>query len=351
MSTTKDNILGGVGFDAKKKQFTQPQSSGLLGGVGFDANSGKLVQQQPSSTPSVPSTPATTPSATPGSTETAAPWGDGSFTEWYLGELNKQHASDEERFADEEKRLERNRVMATIGDGLSAFHEAYAKARGVEPMTSGAGLSQRLRDRYDRLMAERNANRKAYLNGYLEMMRQKRADAVADENAQYRRDSIALRQQREENQKEMNSAKLKYWDAKQKGETEKAEYYSKLYELVANGMTEKDARVALGIEPKTTYTVTDKHDSSGKNTTTVTTRTGNPDVANQRIDDVNARQTPPAASSTGGGGTKSGGKKSGSKSGSSSSGTSSAPSGGKGKGYGSGSGNKNKQTGSKGRGY
>lgn len=192
-----------------------------------------------------------------------------------------------EELEEEERKQKRNETLARIGDGIGAFHDAYSYARGVKPLER-SNMSEKSRQRYEKLRAEWNQDRDSYVNAVLRQAQERRADANAEANAQYRRDTIELRRQKEQNQQELNSIKLKYWDAKAHKEADRQEYFEKLYELVERGMTEKDARVALGIEPKTTYTVTDKHDSSGKNTTTVTTRTGNPDVANARIDDVNA---------------------------------------------------------------
>ena len=141
---------------------------------------------------------------------------------------------------------------------------------------------------------------------------------IADEESRLKRNKAtdrlnATREERlarqEENQRSMNSAKLKYWEAKEKGETDKAEYYSKLYELVSGGMTEKDARVALGLEPKTTYTVANKIDNSGKSSTTVTTRTGDIPSANEAINNANTNTATTTVTAGASGTKKSGTKK------------------------------------------
>ena len=55
----------------------------------------------------------------------------------------------------EEKRMKRNMLLGSIGDAFSAFHTAYAKSRGMQPMVNpGESLTGKLRDRYDRLNKE-----------------------------------------------------------------------------------------------------------------------------------------------------------------------------------------------------
>ena len=65
----------------------------------------------------------------------------------------------------EEQRMKREATMASIADALNAFHTAYAKSRGVQPITDGTSYTGKLRERYDKLQAERNGlKEKGYLN-------------------------------------------------------------------------------------------------------------------------------------------------------------------------------------------
>ena len=41
----------------------------------------------------------------------------------------------------EQRKEKRDALLATIGDGLGAFHEAYSHMRGVQPMTSGTSVT------------------------------------------------------------------------------------------------------------------------------------------------------------------------------------------------------------------
>lgn len=76
----------------------------------------------------------------------------------------------DEELAKERRKQKREQVFAAIGDGLNAFHQAYANARGVKPMTQAVSLTGKLRERYEKLEKERNANGAQYLNAYMRAM-------------------------------------------------------------------------------------------------------------------------------------------------------------------------------------
>lgn len=77
----------------------------------------------------------------------------------------------EEELAKERKRQKRESVFAAIGDGLSAFHHAYSTARGTKSMVDPrVSLSEKVRDRYDKLRKERDANKSAYVSAYMKAM-------------------------------------------------------------------------------------------------------------------------------------------------------------------------------------
>ena len=96
-----------------------------------------------------------------------------------------------------EKREKRERLFATIGDGLSAFHDAYSKARGVDSMID-TGISKHLQDRYDKLEAERNRRRDAYTRAAMMINSQRQADENAMENERYRNEMMKIRQQQQD---------------------------------------------------------------------------------------------------------------------------------------------------------
>lgn len=72
----------------------------------------------------------------------------------------------EAQLEEERKRNKRNALLATIGDGLAAFHKAYSHARGVKPMEL-ENLSDKMYNRLEKVRKERQANKLAYQNARL----------------------------------------------------------------------------------------------------------------------------------------------------------------------------------------
>ena len=96
-----------------------------------------------------------------------------SFYDYYLNNSSFKPKTKEE-LEKEEKRHKRNMVLARIGDGLSALHTAYARARGIDPITdSKVNLTGKVRDRYERLQKDYEARRAEWLSG---AMRAKQMD-------------------------------------------------------------------------------------------------------------------------------------------------------------------------------
>lgn len=71
-----------------------------------------------------------------------------------------------EQLEEERKRNKRNAILASIGDGLAAFHKAYSYGRGVKPMEL-ENLSDKMYNRLEKIRKEREANELAYQNARL----------------------------------------------------------------------------------------------------------------------------------------------------------------------------------------
>lgn len=67
----------------------------------------------------------------------------------------------------ERRKQKRDMTLAAIGNGLNAFHQAYANARGVKPIAENVSLTGKVRDRYEKLKKERDALSREYANGLL----------------------------------------------------------------------------------------------------------------------------------------------------------------------------------------
>jgi len=120
-----------------------------------------------------------------------------SWVEMYK-RLNPYTPPTAEELEAERKKQKRDMTLAAIGNGLNAFHQAYANARGVKPIAENVSLTGKVRDRYEKLKKERDALSREYANGLLRAMQmdqeqknwrekldyQKERDAKADERDQ-----------------------------------------------------------------------------------------------------------------------------------------------------------------------
>lgn len=83
-----------------------------------------------------------------------------------------------EEKAKREKREKSEAVLAAVGDGISALSNLFFTTRGARSSYNASqGMSARTRERWDKLRQEREANSKAWFDGYV------RARAMDDTNA------------------------------------------------------------------------------------------------------------------------------------------------------------------------
>lgn len=132
--------------------------------------------------------------------------------------LEKQYhiESDEDRAA-REKNERRAKLFASIGDGISALSDLYFSTQGA-PMVHdpASGMSERLRQRYEKLDAERKANEAAYQREYLRQLEQmqrakKEAAAAALEEKKFK-----LAEDREARMLEQSNLQSRKFDWQQK---------------------------------------------------------------------------------------------------------------------------------------
>ena len=108
-----------------------------------------------------------------------------------MQQLSPYKPPTDEELAKERRKQKRETVFAAIGDGLNAFHLAYANQRGVKPLTTNVSMSGMVRDRYEKLKKERDARTQEYLNAYLRA-------AQADQQQENWRDTFKYNQERDE---------------------------------------------------------------------------------------------------------------------------------------------------------
>ena len=88
--------------------------------------------------------------------------------------LNPYQPPTEQELEKERKKQKREQIFAAIGDGISALSNLYFTTQYAPNMYLGRNtVSQKVKDRWDKLAAERNANMTAYING---LMRARQAD-------------------------------------------------------------------------------------------------------------------------------------------------------------------------------
>lgn len=184
MSTTLNNILGVSGKPTAP--YTPPGIDSSLPGA-----AGTQPRQSTTGTPPAKPEPPT-PQETSAALQQATP--QVTDVEKTPIEVKPQRVSYEEMFRllnpykpptqeeleKERKKQRREQIFAAIGDGISALSNLYFTTQYAPNMYSGRNTaSQRVKDRWDKLAADRNAKMTAYING---LMRARQADDAYDDN-------------------------------------------------------------------------------------------------------------------------------------------------------------------------
>lgn len=84
--------------------------------------------------------------------------------------MDETYGRNKTRLEEEEKRARRNRLMYGIGDVFNAMHRAYAHSRGIQAMPgSERQMSDKARERYDKIVARREKLDEDYANFLLKL--------------------------------------------------------------------------------------------------------------------------------------------------------------------------------------
>lgn len=209
------------------------------------------------------------------------------FYQTYLEELKKDQEQETERLEKEEKRLKRQKLFASIGDGLAAMHEAYSYGRGVTPITNpSTSLSGKWRERYDKLVDERKKNRQAYTKAVLDVKTGKRKDDIAMRTAQNQADAEARRraaadlsvrkqgwlEKYQQGKLDVDQERLELDRLYKQGLITKMEKDTATNELRAQAVYLRAQNGGSGVRGYTTKTVVER-DARGRETGRTTTRT------------------------------------------------------------------------------
>lgn len=228
---------------------------------------------------------------TPTSTQQPYSWLDN-----YV-EQNKPRTKEQEDA--DRRRAERNERLARIGDVMTAMHQAYSHARGVQPMPSSGNLSEKTRARYEKLEADRRARDQWWVNAMLNEQRIRNTRDIARMNAENRANANAgVNSERERLYKERAddaAAKNKMReDAERMIQTGESEFFT----------TREQAEEYLKTSKAPRYSVSGVYDNKGNVRVRTNITTTNKDAANESIeghDHARLHTTPPSSSRGSGG--------------------------------------------------
>lgn len=97
--------------------------------------------------------------------------------------MNPDRPETAEQKAAREKKEKREAVMSAIGDGISALSNLFFTTKDApDSYDPSRSMSAVTRARWDRLRAERDANRRIYNEGYLRALSMDRAESREDRN-------------------------------------------------------------------------------------------------------------------------------------------------------------------------
>ncbi|WP_304423458.1 hypothetical protein [uncultured Duncaniella sp.] len=171
-----DDILGGSGYSGVRKpmQVSPPPIDPSLQGAPNSVGSKPVSQptQKPSTTsqPQAPGTDATKVVGNPG--EAPQPTGQPqmSYVEMFKM-LNPERPETAEEKAKREKREKGEAILSAVGDGISALSNLWFTSQyAPNAYDPSKGMSAATKERWDRLRQEREANRRAYSDGYMRAM-------------------------------------------------------------------------------------------------------------------------------------------------------------------------------------
>lgn len=167
----------------------------------------------------------------PGQKSTFGGYGDvNDFIDERVKYYKSLQESEEER-AKREKREKRGMILASLGDALGSFHNAYAYAKGEKPMELPS-LTERMKARYEKAKAKRDENSDKVFS-YL-MQREKLMDEKHTRDLQDKNYALNLmKEQRydsdQKNKNALSEARIGYYNAQSdKNETLKDFYKAKI---------------------------------------------------------------------------------------------------------------------------
>lgn len=189
-----------------------------------------------------------TPTGQKPAEDETTPHQPGYFTKKFLESGMKGKPETQEEREDREKRERRNKMWAAIGDGIAALANMVATSRGAKnSFDPSKGLSATMRQRYDQLNKEREANERAWNAAYERAQKQdndwkKFVDTQKSKEEKDRLDreeKAAKRKSIEEKNQLKKDALLKQQEALSKEDYYTAAYWEGIWK---HDMTDEEAR-------------------------------------------------------------------------------------------------------------
>jgi len=225
---------------------------------------------------------ASTTTGNGGSTMAGANAGGNPYA-WFDDMLDRNQAA-RAKSEDEQRRLERDTRLAKIGDVMTAMHQAYSHARGVQPMASSGNLSDKMRQRYEQLEAKRKADEQWWANAKLNIEKVKQARDIARMNADARAAA--------------NGARGGYYDERTQGEAYKNYLTQQAINMIRTGesdgvfTTVEEAQQYLKTLPTgTKYTIGVTHNPDGTMTVRNNVKTTNINEYKEAVGTAAQQQT------------------------------------------------------------
>lgn len=173
------------------------------------------------------------------------------YAEMY-DKLNPQPTAEE--LEKERKREKREKIIAAVGDGITALSNLFFATKGAKAPTEGGTMSEAAKARWEKVKAEREAQKKEYATGYLKAVQ-------ADDAYNQTREQLKLKQEADARA----AAKEERAATKEKREAEKhqLDMLLTLGKITAQEYANKIKEIDLAYENKLKESEVNKNNRSG----------------------------------------------------------------------------------------
>jgi hypothetical protein len=177
------------------------------------------------------------------------------YTEMY-DKLNPQPTAEE--LEKERKREKREKIIAAVGDGITALSNLFFATKGAKAPTEGGTMSEAAKARWEKVKAEREAQKKEYATGYLKAVQ-------ADDAYNQTREQLKLKQEADARAaaKEERAAAKEAAKEKREAEKHQLDMLLTLGKITAQEYANKIKEIDLAYENKLKESEVNKNNRSG----------------------------------------------------------------------------------------